>query len=106
MSPRQNDPDVPSHSTAEVNDCILSMKRGGCMYRRIPIEAFQESEAAAEALADLLKAIWNTEKLPTDMATGVMLMMRKKGSKDETGNYRALRLLPHAFKVLSMGLLH
>ncbi len=49
--------------------------------------------------------IWDSESLPTDMAVGEMLMMDKNGIKDDKGNYRALCLLPHAFKVLSLCLL-
>ncbi len=52
------------------------------------------------SLVDLLINVWDSESLPTDMAVGEMLMMHKKGTKDDNGNYRALCLLPHAFKVI------
>ena len=72
----------------------------------MPAEVFQASDMAANALVDPLKCIWNSEQMPAENAVGTMIIMYKKGSKDDRSNYRAVFLLPHSFKILSMCILH
>ncbi len=64
----------------------------------IPMEAFQSSQAAAYALSELLRDIRESRTLPAEIATGMMLMMHEKGSKEDMKNYRAICLLPHDSK--------
>ncbi len=67
---------------AEVHGCIDRMKwkkAPGKDY--IPIEAFQASQADADALSELLIDTWKSETLAAEMATSTMLMLHKKGSK-------------------------
>ena len=98
---------VPPISPDEVHACLDKMQRRKATGTDgIPVEAYQASKNAAEELTSLLIEIWETEQMPTEMAVGTMIMMHKKGDKDDKGNYRALCLLPHAFKILSMCLLH
>ena len=56
-------------------------------------------------LHHLLSAIWIQEVISDEFALGDMLMHYKKKSKDDRGNYRALGLLNHSYKILAMVIL-
>ncbi len=71
----------------------------------MPIEIFQASDHGPELPGGPADYVWDSESLPANIAVGEMLMMHKEGTKDDKGNNRALCLLPHAFKVLSLCLL-
>ncbi len=43
--------------------------------------------------------------MPSEMATGVMLLMQKKGNRDDKANYRTLYLLTHALKTFPICLM-
>ena len=70
-----------------------------------PIEQFKSSDSATYELFHLLSSIFETETIPADFALADMLMQYKKKNRDDRGNYRALGLLNHAFKVFGMILL-
>ena len=45
--------------------------------------------------------MWTTEQIPADLMRGIFVMLYKKGQRDDFGNYRAICLLCHAYKLLS-----
>jgi len=72
----------------------------------IPAEVWQNSAVAREQLFKFLQQVWNKETVPENLATCVFIMMYKnKGSPDDCTKYRALGLLNHAYKIMSVILL-
>ena len=72
----------------------------------IPAEVWQKSQVAKDMLHDFLKKVWDTEKVPPNLALCIFIMMYKnKGSPDDCTKYRALGLLNHAYKIMSVMLL-
>ena len=55
-----------------------------------PGEIYQASSGAHNALVDLIMAIRDAESMSRYMATGVIIMMYKKGAVGEKSKYRAL----------------
>ena len=47
------------------------------------------------------RLMWTTEQIPADLVRGIFVMIYKKGQHDDFGNYRAICLLCHAYKLLS-----
>ena len=71
----------------------------------IPVEQYKACEAAVEELHSLLSEIFDSETIPEDFVLADMLMMYKKKCRDTRGNYRALGLLNHAYKIFAAILL-
>ena len=72
----------------------------------IPSEVWQNSTVAQEALFEFLKEVWRKERVPAELALGIFVMIYKnKGSQNDCSKYRAIGLLNHAYKILSVILL-
>ena len=72
----------------------------------IPAEVWQNSSVAKEVLFGFLQKVWNKETVPPNLALCIFVMMYKnKGSPDDCSKYRALGLLNHAYKIMSIILL-
>ena len=57
-------------------------------------------------LFNFLKKVWDKESVPPNLALCIFVMMYKnKGSPDDCSKYRALGLLNHAYKIMSVILL-
>ena len=67
----------------------------------IPIEAYRGSCGARDELFRICRLMWTTEQIPADLVRGIFVMLYKKGQRDDFGNYRAICLLCHAYKLLS-----
>ena len=50
--------------------------------------------------------MWKTEVIPPALVRGTFVMLYKKGPRDNFGNYRAIGLMCHSYKLLSMLVLH
>ena len=86
----------------ELTDALASLKSGKAPgIDRIPIEAYQQSPAARAELFRITRLIWDTELVPEDSVLGIFIMLYKKNDRNDFGNYRAICLLPHAYKLLS-----
>ena len=89
-------------TTAELEECLDALKSGKAPgVDGIPIEAYKHSPAAKSELFRTTRLIWDTESPPADLVKGIFIMFHKKKSKDDFGNYRAICLLCHAYKLLS-----
>ena len=72
----------------------------------IPIEAYRGSPAAKQELFAIVRLMWQTEVIPPALVRGTFVMLYKKGPRDNFGNYRAIGLMCHSYKLLSMLVLH
>ena len=50
--------------------------------------------------------MWQTEVIPPALVRGTFVMLYKKGPRDNFCNYRAIGLMCHSYKLLSMLVLH
>ena len=90
-------------SREEFNECVKALRCGKAPgVDDTPIEAYIYSEAANQELYELVCLIWRTEAVPGDFVHALFVMLYKKGTRDEFGNYRAIGLLCHSYKVMSV----
>ena len=72
----------------------------------IPAEVWKHSAVANEMLLLFLQLIWRKEYIPPELIVCVfVLIYKKKGLPDDCSMYRAIGLLNHAYKILSVILL-
>ena len=72
----------------------------------IPAEVWQKSTVARDLLFGFIKKVWDKETVPPNLALCIFVMMYKnKGSQDDCSKYRALGLLNHSYKIMSVILL-
>lgn len=72
----------------------------------VPAEVFKNSTLAKHELYFFLKQVWRQECVPKNLVLGMFVMIyKRKGSSDDPANYRAIGLLNHAYKILSVCLL-
>ena len=89
-------------SEAELEDALKSLKDGKAPGADgIPIEAYKYSDIAKCELFRIAMLIWDTESIPSDIIIGIFIMLYKKNSRDDFGNYHAICLLCHAYKLIS-----
>lgn len=73
----------------------------------IPTEVWRHSEVAKSALYFFLKHFWDQECVPKTLVHCVFVMLYKnKGSRDDPSMYRAIGLLNHSYKILSVCILN
>ena len=72
----------------------------------IPAEVWKHSQLAKEELYFFVSALWQSEKIPKNFALCAFVLLYKKGPKNMCANYRALGLLNHSYKILSVCLLN
>ena len=91
----------------EFDDAVDSMKKAKAPGPDgIPAEVWQRSSVARDMLFNFLKKVWDKESVPPNLALCIFVMMYKnKGSPDDCSKYRALGLLNHAYKIMSVILL-
>ena len=46
--------------------------------------------------------MWHSERIPPERVRGTFIMLHKKGPRDDMANYRAICLLCHSYKLLSV----
>ena len=91
----------------ELESCLRVLhdnKTPGC--DGIPIEAYRGSPAAKQELFAIVRLMRQTEVIPPALVRGTFVMLHKKGPRDNFGNYRAIGLMCHSYKLLSMLVLH
>ena len=90
----------------EYLDAVARMKNGKAVGPDgVAAEVFKHSKLAREELYCFLQQVWRYECVPRNLVLGMFVMIHKKGSCDELSNYRALCMLNHAYKILSICLL-
>ena len=99
-----NDGDVTEEELETCLRVLHDNKAPGC--DGIPIEAYRGSPAAKQELFAIVRLMWQTEVIPPALVHGTFVMLYKKGPRDNFGNYRAIGLMCHSYKLLSMLVLH
>lgn len=72
----------------------------------IPAEVWKNSALAHDELFFFLKNIWAHECVPKSLVLCAFVMIHKKDSTEDCANYRAIGLLNHSYKILSICLLN
>ena len=67
----------------------------------VPAEAYRASTAASTELFRICRLMWRSERIPEELVRGMCIMLHKKGTWNDYGNYRAICLLCHSYKLLS-----
>ena len=87
----------------EFDECVSALRCGKAPgWDGTPIEAYISSDAAKQELYELVCLMWKTEIIPDDIVHVLFIMLYKKGSRDDFSNYRAIGLICHSYKVLSV----
>jgi hypothetical protein len=97
------DPFVPEPSSSEVQVAIGKLKRYKSPgVEQIPAELIQAGGGILRSeIHELIKLIWNKEKLPHKWKWSIVVPIHKKGDKTDCSNYRGLSFLSTSYKILS-----
>ena len=92
----------------EFQRAIKHMKKGKATGPdSIPAEVWKGSTLASNELFFFLRHVWDQECIPKTLVLCIFVMLyKRKGSRDDPEMYRALGLLNHSYKILSVCLLH
>ena len=72
----------------------------------IPSGVWKHSAVARDALYAFLRKVWSKEEVPKNLTVCIFIMMyKKKGSHNDCSKYRAIGLLNHTYKIMSVVLL-
>ena len=87
----------------EFEECVKALRAGRAPgVDETPIEVYLASPAANQELYELVCLIWRKEDVPPNLVHALFVMLYKKGVRDDLANYRAIGLLCHSYKVLSV----
>ena len=68
----------------------------------IPAEVWQHSELALTELFFFIKNVWDRECVPKSLVLCMFVMIHEKGSSEDCSKYRAIGLLNHSYKIMSI----
>ena len=86
----------------ELEKALDGMKAGKAPgWDDVPVELYQSSATAKAELFRIIRLIYDSEIIPTELVRGVFIMLYKKSDRNNFSNYRAICLLCHAYKLLS-----
>ena len=105
LSDRDNEIPLPGISIEETELCLKKAKHGKAPGPDGNPAELYCNKTSIEELNHVLQRVFDTEDIPSDFVLGEMLNFYKKKDKDNRGNYRALGLLNHGYKVFSRILL-
>ena len=107
LDPQGGD-DKDALTYAEFQKAVKHMKNGKATGPDgIPAEVWKGSSIANRELFFFLQHVWDQECIPKSLVLcGFVMVYKKKGSRDDPDKYRALGLLNHAYKILSVCLLN
>lgn len=102
-----NEEEVETPSKEEILETIDKMKNGKAPgVDGIEMELIKHGgEVLRERICDIIRKVWEEERMPEEWSEGEVVVVRKKGSADECANYRGITLLGSTYKVVTT-LLH
>ena len=68
----------------------------------VPVDAYHGSVEATKELFRICRLMWHNERIPPELVRDMFVMFHKKGSRDDYRNYRAICLLCHSCKLMSL----
>ena len=81
----------------ELEKALDGMKAGKAPgWDDVPVELYQSSATAKAELFRIIRLIYDSEIIPTELVRGVFIMLYKKSDRNNFSNYRAICLLCHA----------
>ena len=87
----------------EFDSCVSALRTGRAPgVDETPIEVYLASPAAKAELYNVVQLMWRTEHFLAEFVHTLFVMSYKKGARDDFANYRAIGLLCHAYKVVSV----
>ena len=102
-----DDNDTDDVTEEELETCLRVLRDNKAPgWDGIPIEVYRGSPAARTELFAIGRLMWNIEDIPPALVRGTIVMLYKKGLRDNIGNCRAIGLLCHSYKLLYMLVLH
>lgn len=104
---RKNETVIPSILRDEVIKAIKTQKKGkspgeDCISNELLVGS---SEAITDTITDLFNEIIQTEYIPHQWTASTIILLHKKGKKDDIGNYRPISLMSNVYKIFSKVLL-
>ena len=86
----------------EIKNAIKDMKNGKAAgIDNITVEMMKaDIDTTVNVLHDLLRLIWEEERIPEDWCKGLIVKLPKKGDLTNCGNWRGITLMPTAAKVM------
>lgn len=96
-----DDGDVKPISMDELKDALSRMKRNKSRGPDdFPIDLLKVcDESNLKILLESFNCVLSSEKLPEDWLKSEIVLIFKKGKKDEIKNYRPISLIPHLYKL-------
>ena len=97
------DVNMAAPSFTEVKESLCALKRHRAPGPDdIPPALFKDGgEALARSLTDLLKSIWENERIPRDWGESIVVPIYKKGVRSECGNHTGISLVPVVTRLLA-----
>ena len=91
-------------TVAEFMDAVAKMKNGKATGPDgVPAEVFKGSTLTKHELFFFLRQVWRHECVPKNLVLCMFIMIyKRKGSSDDPACYRAIGLLNHTYKILSI----
>ncbi|KAI5746185.1 hypothetical protein M8J77_000906 [Diaphorina citri] len=101
-------PNSEPPTITEIKDIIKDLKNNKAAGEdNIIAEIWKYAEISTiEKIKEIMKQIWETEKIPEEWKTALIHPLHKKGDKADPSNYRGISLLPVTYKILSKALLN
>ena len=93
---------TPAINRKEVEVALKGMKLGKAMGPDgIPVEVWKSlGEEGVDMLLDLLKKIFEQEKMPEEWRDSVIVpIFKEKGDIQDCGNYRGIKMISHTMKI-------
>jgi hypothetical protein len=98
---------APKPTVAEIKLALTQLKRGKASSDQIEVELLQDGgKTMLSALEILFGICYERAITPSDFNGGALILLHKKGSKTEPGNYRGITLMNMVAKLYSKVILN
>lgn len=104
---KTDDEETPCILRDEINKAIKSQKKGktpggDCISNEVLIGS---SKVTLNTITEIFNEILRTEYIPQQWTISTIILLHKKGNKDDIANYRPISLMSNVYKIFSKVLL-